>query len=350
MKKTLKIIGFIVLIIALWFLNLAKDAGTFKTLTPHFNGKITVIKGVVGVEDLTIDQETGLAFLSSEDRWKTYKNHDATKGAIYLLNLNDSLPKPINLTANFAQKDFHPHGLSLFKDTDGQRYLFVISHRKAENVVEVFKFQGDSLTHIESIADKTWMISPNDLVAVGKRQFYFTNDHDKPLSFWRNIGDYLQLKTGQVIYFDGKSYSKQAENIQYANGINVSLDGKTLFLAATAGRKIYVFNREIASGKLIQTDVLDVDTGVDNIEIAPDGALWIGCHPKLLAFTQHAASPKALSPSQVLRVVYKGKGDFTKEEIYLNDGSEISGSSVGTVFGKKLLIGSVFQDRVLLGE
>ncbi len=50
-----------------------------------------------------------------------------------------------------------------------------------------------------------------------------------------------------------------------------------------------------------------------------------------------------LSPSQVLKITPAG----AVEEIYLDDGSQISTSTVGAVRGNRLLIGNVFDDGFL---
>ena len=87
---------------------------------------------------------------------------------------------------------------------------------------------------------------------------------------------------------------------------------------------------------------------MDNIEIDANGDLWIGSHPKLLTFVKYSQNPKILSPSQVLKVAIKESGQNTVQEIYLNDGKHLSGSSVAAVFKDTLLIGSVFDDHFLL--
>jgi arylesterase/paraoxonase len=50
----------------------------------------------------------------------------------------------------------------------------------------------------------------------------------------------------------------------------------------------------------------------------------------------------------VLKVAIKDSGQHTVQEIYLNDGENLSGSSVAAVLKDTLLIGSVFDDHFLL--
>jgi arylesterase / paraoxonase len=138
-------------------------------------------------------------------------------------------------------------------------------------------------------------------------------------------------------------------NIRYANGINTSLDKKKLFVAAASDKKIMVFDRNTQNGNITQTDKILID-GPDNIELDTAGNLWVGCHPKLLAFLGHAKDSTALSPSQVMKVKYQPNDQSVLEDIYLNNGTPVSASSVGAVWKNRLLIGTVFEKKVLLLE
>jgi arylesterase / paraoxonase len=350
MKKALKITLIILLLLGIYITNTLYQAGYFKTMENHFEGTTQKINGLVGTEDISIDQSTGFAFLSSDDRWAFRLRKETPKGSIYGLDLNDSIPKLMNLTVNFPIDDFHPHGISLYNSPAGKKVLFVVNHRKSGNYIEIFEYKNDSLIHLESITNEL-LVSPNDIVGVGERSFYFTNDHDEKFSSWRNIKDILKIGTGNVCYFDGSKMSKTSiENIKYANGINVSLDGKTLFLASTSSNKLFVYERNLDNGALTKSDEIDTNTGVDNIELDKEGNLWIGCHPQALKFLTHAKNEKKISPSEIIKITYKAKGNYEQKSVYLNDGSEISASSVGAVYKDKLLIGPVFQEGIIFGK
>lgn len=341
MKLWLKITLVVLLLIIAFVLKIVWNSGFFTKIEPHFEGKVAEIKGFNGAEDITIDKSTGLALVSSS----TY-TENAPNGAIYLLNLKEDEPKPVKLTETLPFNDFHPHGISLYQSQEGEKLLFVVNHhRNSKTSVEIFQFTDSTLTHRETITHDLF-ISPNDIVGVGERQFYLTNDHDEKKSAWRSRKDLLQIPMGNVCYFDGTKASILADGFLYANGINVSQDGKKLFVAATTGKKIKVFNRDIASGELTENSEIAVN-GADNIELDESGDLWVGCHPKLLAFLAHAKDHSKLSPSEVVKISFENEKP-TVESIYLNDGNPLSGSSVGAVWRNKMLIGSVFGDKVLL--
>jgi arylesterase/paraoxonase len=88
-------------------------------------------------------------------------------------------------------------------------------------------------------------------------------------------------------------------------------------------------------------------TGVDNIEIDSTGGLWIGAHPQLLKFMQHAQDPAKLSPSQILHLSPKAGGGYDIKEVYLNKGEAISASSVAAVYKNRMLVGAVFDPKFL---
>lgn len=352
MKKGI-FIGLIVLLLISGYaiIGILIPAGVFKTIQPHFEGTLEkIFLPIAGPEDITIDQESGVAFISSDDRRANAKVPGSVRGGIFILDLNDSSKAIINVTPD-EPADFHPHGISLWREPDGRLYLFVINHRRKNpaHVIERFEWKNDSLVHLESISDPNLVSSPNDLVAVGESSFYVTNDHYYPgRGLGRTLEDYLQRAIAYVNYYDGVSFRKVAGGIAYPNGIAASADQSKIFVTSTTGRKLLIYKRDIESGALLLEDNIPLNTGVDNIEIDEEGALWIGSHPQLLKFAGHATNPEKFSPSQVLKIIPQGSDKYQVEEIFLNDGTGYSGSSVAAVYKNIMLIGSVFEDSILL--
>jgi arylesterase/paraoxonase len=325
-------------------------AGVFKTIIPHVEGTVRKIDlPIAGPEDITIDQQTGIAFISVDDRRTNSQYPARVNGGILMLALSDSLPRLHHITPSNLD-DFHPHGISLWKSREGRTFLFVVNHRQKNpaHVVERFEWVNNALVHLESIEDETLMTSPNDLVAVGEREFYVTNDHyyAHP-GIGRTLEDYLQRSIAYINYFDGKTFTKAAKDIAYPNGIAVSVDQMKIFVASTTGRKILVFERDTVRGTLTLQQEIDTGTGVDNIEPDKNGALWVGCHPQLLKFVAHARDARKFSPSQIIKLTPSNTSVYRLEEVFLNDGQDYSGSSVAAVFQNKLLIGSVFEKSLL---
>ena len=348
--KTFKaiIITFIVLalLVGSLIVKTYHDAGEFKKINPHLKAECRAISGVLSSEDITIDPKTGMAFISSADRRTKWSNSShVQKGAIYGLDLKARGPELVNLTADFS-KEFNPHGIGLWIG-ENVKSLFVVNHRQHGHFVEIFDFQDNKLIHRESI-EGALMHSPNDVIPVGPGAFYVTNDHGNTSELGRLVEEYLQLARSLVLYYDGNNFRTVVDGLAYANGINLSPDGKTVYVAATVGQEVCVYDRDKDSGDLTLRHTIDLGTGPDNIEVDERGKLWIGCHPRLLTFVKYSKDPQELSPSQVLKVTVQEPKSYTSDEIYLNKGEPLSGSSVAAVFGDTMLIGSVFDPRILL--
>lgn len=352
--KIIKIVLVVILAIIIYVIYaIFIPAGMFKTIEPHFDGSVTSLElPVAGPEDITIDQQTGVAFISVDDRRENRNKPGSIQGAILIMNLSDSLPALRNITPS-TLTDFHPHGISIWKGADNRVFLFAVNHSDNNTVhaIERFEWRNDSLLHLESIRDTELMTSPNDVTAIGERSFYVTNDHGySEHGMGRTLEEYLQLKLSYVNYFDGNTntFKKVATNIAYANGINHSPDFSTIFVASPTGGKVYVYDRNPATGELTLNEEVNVKTGVDNIELDETGALWIGCHPQLLKFVAHAADPSNSSPSQIIKLTQDSSGKYQMEEVFLNDGSSYSGSTVAAVYKNKFLIGSVYEKSILI--
>jgi len=344
LKRIIVVFLIVIIIIAGWFLNLLWTAGQFKTIKPHFAGTCKPVTGISGAEDITIHPKTGIAYISAYDRRAVGKGKEGN-GGIFVYSLSAANPALIKLTSG-TSKDFRPHGISLYTGKNGDDVLFVINHSGGRHSIEKYALSGDQLIHRKTIADPA-LVSPNDIVAVGPDSFYITNDHGSVAGLMRFFEDYMRLKRSNVVFYNGTGFSEAAADIGYANGINVSADGKTLFLSAVTEQSLIIFDRDSTSAQLSLRQKIDLGTGVDNIEVDPQGDLWVGAHPQLLKFVSHAKDPAVFSPSQIIHLSLKKSGDYQIDEIYLNDGSEISGSSVAAVYQKRMLIGSVFEPKFL---
>ncbi|MBM3178624.1 MAG: hypothetical protein FJZ78_11540 [Bacteroidetes bacterium] len=344
MKKIyLWIAGLALVVFAFQIFSILNSAGAFKTIVPHGdkNGVLIPLP-VAGPEDLELERDSMILFISSDDR----RDLNSNSGAILAVNLK----KPgteVNIVSP-QLNDFHPHGFSLYKDGQGRVFLLVISHKKnpASSVVERFEWINGALIHLETITDPNIMTSPNDIVAVGERSFYFTNDHyyTQP-GLGKTFEEYLQRPISYIGFFNGEKFSIAAEGLSYANGINRSPGGDTVYATSTTGRKLHVYSRLADGGLKLEVEV-PLETGADNIDVDTNGNLLIGCHPQLLKFVKHAEDPSTHSPSQVLRV-FPSNG-FKVEEIFLNDGGQYSGSSVAVQAFDKLYIGAVFESSLLV--
>jgi len=347
MNRFLKISSLIVItLVCIQGYRTFTSASPFYPIDPHFSGQCETVTGVTGAEDITIDHTNQFAYISADDRRASMANKPVT-GGIYGLDLSEPDARPVLLTQNFSE-DFHPHGIYLYRNNKGNDSLFVVNHRNGgEQQIEIFDIKNvNELVHRQAVSYPE-LISPNDIVAISPTQFYATNDHGYPHGhFMQTFEDYLGLPLSTVSYFDGNKGSIVAEGLKFSNGIAITDDLKTLYVAEILSRRVNIYDRDIRDGSLNKRGEIPVDTGADNLEWDDAGSLWLGAHPKLLDFAAHAKDETKPSPSQIIKINVTGEEpEFS--EVYLSAGEDISGSTVGAVSGKTLLIGSVFEDRIL---
>ena len=322
-------------------------AGEFKTITPQFGGTCKKVDGVVGAEDLVIDRTTGVAYLATDDR-RAAMAGKPVPGGIWAYDLNAVDAKPVNLTPN-PGFPFHPHGLGLHHGPDGA-VLMVVNHgsgsgvfQGAPDTIEVFAVQGMNLKHTGTIKGDL-LRAVNDVQPVGDGKFYASIDHGYPTGFMRTLEDYARLPAAKVVYFDGSKVRQVADGIRYANGVNVSPDGQTVYVAGSTDRAVHVFGRDVASGDLWRKGLIETGSGIDNLDVDDVGALWTGAHPKLLTFVEHSKDASVKSPSQILRID-PGSGEVF--EVMMEDGNLLSGSSAAARYGNRLLVGPVLDPGFL---
>lgn len=313
-----------------------------------------------GAEDIVIDHEWGVAFLSVCNFQANFF-HSGTWNAGGLFFYNLTQPKlpgaivPCRLIDFPSEYDFTcPHGIGLLRpaSTDQDRYLFVIAHAKrsgpVRHSVHKFAISPDApgeLRYVETFESSEHLISPNDVMPVGERAFFVTNDHTGRSEAAMLLQDLQVLPTNlfptNVVYFDGSRWQVAVDGLFTANGINTSPDRSLLYVADAGRGTVLTYNltaihqqqgEAALSQHLELVDSIALHTMVDNIDVDKEGTLWVGAQPKFLLVICHTIDPAAYrAMAQVLRVRPDGKagGADRVEQVYLNHGDEIALSSVG---------------------
>ena len=362
LKWTLIVLVVVLVMGAIQVFRRLEELGQFTTLEKVSPGQCRVIASPPGIEDLQIDHSARIAFLSSDDR-RANMTGAFVPGAIYALPIDALDEKPRLLTGpdSGAPQNFRPHGLSLYVAADGTRTLMVVNHTTPAsldtnwqaNAVEIFDVTGEgaalALRHRRTVSAPE-MSAPNDLVAVSPDSFYVTNMVGSTSGLGLGLEMFLGLKRGAVLYFDGAKMVRAVEKLSYPNGVNISADGKTVYVAESGGRRLSAYARDAASGALTLAQDGFFGTGLDNIDVAPDGALWIGAHPRMVDFLYHAQDPAQRSPSQILRVEPQAGG--AARTLYTDMGAEISAVSAAVEYKgadgvTRFLAGAVFEPKLL---
>jgi len=167
--KVVKVIGIVLLVLGAvviaFGLKTWKDAGEFKTLDYHSDLNCKAVGGVESSEDITIDPETGMAFISSVARGLDRDKSEPAHGAIFGYDLKSGNPQLVNLTPGIDKKldgGFFPHGIALYIADDGAGSLFVINHRTNGDFVEIFDYKDGALKHRRSVSGD---LMPNPMVS-----------------------------------------------------------------------------------------------------------------------------------------------------------------------------------------
>ena len=319
------------------------STGFFRSVGNEFNGETVLEIPIKGAEDITISTTDSFAIVSATARL-SFPPTEQEHGGLYYMELKSGNFVLTHLTPDFG-KEFAPHGISVFK-RDSVYTIAVVNHMLDEHSIEIFTLVGKELIHIRT-ERSTKLVSPNDVVLLDENRFYVTNDHGNAHGFGRLLEDYGNLAVSNVLYFDGQQFTEAATGISFANGINIDSERNLVFLASPRRFLIKVYEKG-EDNSLTFIEDIPCGTGVDNIEFDADGNLWVGCHPNLLRFTAYAKGKKETSPSEVLKISYRDKGDFSVESIYTNDGSQVSATSVAAPFGNLLFVGNVKDDQMLI--
>ena len=343
MKRGLKVLLFVVVLLFIFVAHIFISTGFFRDIENRYEGEIVHTINIPGAEDITISSDKDFAIISSTNRAK-YRDTGKLIGDLYIMDLSSNNFITKNLTAHI-DLDFGPHGISMIQQNN-THIILAINHSEAGETIEKFVLENNTLTHTNSISDAS-MISLNDVVMIDEQRFYFTNDHKYTEGLGKLSEDYLGRTLCNVIYFDGNSFREVANDIGYANGINYDADRALLFVASPRKFLIKVY-KVLQNGDLDFIEDIPCGTGVDNIEFDKDGNLWSGCHPNLLQFSAYAAGKKEIAPSEIIKIAYRGKNDYTVETVYLEDGSIMSAASVAAPFKNYILAGNVMDDSFLI--
>ncbi len=343
MKIVKRIALFAIALLIAFVTHLLVSTGYFKKVKNQFDGVVLKKIPIPGTEDISISRSDSFALLSSTDRRGQQQNKEV-QGALYLMELKSGNFALKNLTASFP-KPFLPHGISMFKK-DSVFTVMAINHTAIGHSIEVFKLVGEELIFEKTLVHAS-MVSPNDLVLLDENRFYFTNDHGYTKGPGRFLEEYAGLSASNIVYFDGENYREVAGGIAYANGINFDAKRNLLFVASPRKFLVKVYSVK-KDGSLDFVENIPCATGVDNIDLDEEGNLWVGAHPNLLRFAAYAKGKKETAPSEIIKIIYRGKKDYTIEKLFEDDGQTMSASTVAVPFGNLIITGNVMDNKFLI--
>jgi arylesterase/paraoxonase len=346
MRRVVPVLLVVVLLVGIAVFEFARHLGAFRDIAPHFAGTCRAVPLPGSAEDIQIDRATSTAYLSVLDRRAVHEGQDVA-GTIVMVDL-DSAHMTRTTAIEGAPGGFRPHGLSLYTDPDGPQRLFAINHPAGKpHTVEIFERDKDGLfQHLETIVNPL-LVDPNAIVAVGPRQFYVVNTFNSPPGIRRGLEFAFRLADAPIVYYDGEVMREVAEPVALGAGIAASADGGRVYVSESSAHRLRVYSRDSATGNLELFQNVKIFSAGDNLSIAEDGAIWVAAHPSVWQLLRHFRDPNEHSPTQILRIAEDPQTEDRIGEVYLNDGSEMSAGSVAAVLGKRMLIGSITEKKML---
>jgi arylesterase / paraoxonase len=316
----------------------------FSHVEPKGSKNCERILGTPGPEDIAIDRESEILYISSHERREKNKT-----GYIFSLDLKKESKIPSKIDTNYPEK-FAPHGIFFFK-ISGIKKLYVISHPKLVDgeghTIEIFKIEKDKMIH-EATLKNELLLSPNDLFVTQDGKIFVSNDVPSGGQFGQILHVLFRLNSSPISYYNGKKWSLLTEKTAFGNGILLQKESGKEYLYRSSHVYESVWKYELTyagSGdpklKLVKT--IDLGSGPDNLEGEENGNLLVAAHKSNMRFMGHAGNKEKTSPSQVFRIFPDG----AIQEIYANDGEEISAASTGLSYKNKLFISQVFEPFIL---
>jgi hypothetical protein len=109
-----------------------------------------------------------------------------------------------------------------------------------------------------------------------------------------------------------------------------------------------VYARDLATGAVKLERTVPLDGAPDNVNVAEDGSVWLALHARTLAVARQFMDATKVAPTTIVRYDPAAAEGSRLTTIYMNLGEQISAGSVGASLGKRLLIGSITDRKVLL--
>jgi sugar lactone lactonase YvrE len=245
---------------------------------------------------------------------------------------------------------FSPHGIDLARRADGALALYVVNHggRESVELFEVLEDRSGARVAWRGCAPAppgSWL---NDVAATPEDGFLATHMMPRRAPALQML-EYLRAgvlgaRTGHVLEWrPGRGFEQvPGTEVAFANGIELSPDGRTIFLNSSAGGAVLKIDR--ASGTLEGRAEVP---GPDNSTWAADGTLRVASFPGSLREVIACGDLQAGACAAEFQIVALDPETLASEVLYRNAGPPMGAGTVGLEVGDELFIGSFAGDRIL---
>jgi hypothetical protein len=327
-------------------------AGSQSTCEP--DGSLQYVCGPMNAEDLVRIGTSRWLIASGMDGALT--GGGAAKGHLYLIDhrnkswqeafpatspafrldktLYGSCPGPLNI------RNFSAHGIALREQARGRYRIYVVGHGDRE-AIEIFEV--DTRGPAPSFTWSGCVVLPDDVSAnsvaiLPDWGFVTTKFLDRTMPQAQSMAEARQGKLNGAVFEwhpGGQVAAIPGTALSAPNGIEVSPDGKTLYVAVFGTHEFVRFRRD---GETIRKDAIPVALSPDNVRWSPNGRLltaggnYAGPNaPRTTAWTVLEIDPETLS----MRAVASGASSKGMQAL-----------SVGLAVGDTIWVGTFAGDRV----
>ena len=318
-------------------------SGEREAVETVYAGTCEPVPGLHGAEDIVADHESGLAYAIGGDR-RSFRGGGDGRARVSAVGLTTD---DVRLDLLPPEPTLRSFGGDLHTAADGTRRLLIANRPDGQHAVEVYVVMEDGRLRHERSLTHPLLRNPNDLVALGADRALVTLDNEADAGGLAEVAEGLRrAATGRVLLLDGERSRVVADGLLTANGIALSGDGRTLYVAEMTGQALSVFDRDPATDRLASRRRVALPTSPDNLTIAPDGRVLIAGHAKLLTLALlHQRSGRFRSPTEIVAFDPES-GEIVP--VMTDDGSVASGGSVALAMGRGgMLVGTAFGPAVL---
>lgn len=315
--------------------------GLFSSVQTGFFGSCRVLSNIPGVTD--IETASGMAYVAVANA-RGPRDGDG----IYAL--------PLNGTGRLTKlagtpKDFHPRGLGLYRSPDGSGVFLLAVNRRSTGRFSIDSFEVTNPATAPALVSQGTIGSglltdPQDVAASGAGSFYVSNGIAIP-AFLRPLADWGAVPGSNILYFNGMMFRTAAEDVYGGRGLLLTPDGNQLLVASMTTRSLKSFNREMMTGNLTEGASLTLDIAPEKITLDSRGEIWVAGHANLIQWRDFVTDPDHRPPSQVFRVSLASGVPQLAQHVYGNSGGDIAAAGVAASAGKRLLIGSSLDGKLL---
>ena len=315
--------------------------GVFSSTPVGFLGSCKVAGTVSGVQD--IEAANGTAFVSVSSA----RGPSADDG-IYALPLTGGALRKLS----GGPKDFHPRGIGLYRTPDGKGLFLMAVNKRSTGRFSIDSFEvsdpaGSPALVAQGTIEGGMLINPQDVAVASPTTFYVANGTAGKNPLLHIPQTYGVIPGGNILYFNGMSFSEAVDGLYGTRSLILTGGGTHLVVGGLLSRSLTSFSREPFTGALTEAGSLLLPAGPEKLSLDAQGQLWVTGHANLSDWRAANADPAKRAPSQLFRVSVLNGVPQDKEQVYGNDGRELSGASVGISADKTLLIGSSLDGRLL---